>query len=139
MTTAFQSDAFQNNAFQIDAVAVTTTPPRGTVGWLTPYAKGRTKEEVRREREAYGILPKVQVIIEDVAALQAQQLALDEQQRFEQFQRELALANIEFDNRYLEALNAERERLIDAEIQRRMQQLVARRNMTALLMMASVA
>jgi len=67
MTTAFQSNAFQNNAFQIDAAA--TVPARGTAAWLSPalHARARTKEEVRLERERLGILPKTQVIIDDVA------------------------------------------------------------------------
>jgi len=45
-------------------------------------------------------------------------LHLDEQQRFEELTRELQLREIEFDSRYLEALNIQREALIDEEIGR---------------------
>lgn len=113
-------------------------PPSGGIP-ASAYARGPSKDDVRRSREVLGIIPKAQAIITDVARQQAELLRLDEQQRLEQLQRELALEGIEFDTRHLKALNAERERLIDAEIARRMQQLVARRNMTTLLMIAAAA
>ena len=57
-------------------------------------------------------------IIADVAARQAQTLERDEQKRFEELTRQLALERIEFRAAHLEALNRERERLIDLEIAR---------------------
>mgnify|MGYP001561717976 FL=1 len=76
----------------------------------------RTPHEIRKEREKWGILPKTQDIIEGVAQRQAEDLHLDAQQRLEELERELELAGIEWDGKYLTMLNAERERLINAEI-----------------------
>ncbi|WP_323165328.1 hypothetical protein, partial [Pseudomonas atacamensis] len=60
-----------------------------------------------------------QVILE-VAQQQAQRLELDRQKQFEELSRELRLRNIEWEGRYLESLNLERQRLIDLEISARL-------------------
>ena len=101
--------------FDVDSV------PRPSGGIPRDYQgpRRRTEEEVRHEREAYGILPKTARIIEDVAARQAESLAIlnfDEQQRFEELLGELTLEKIEWEGRYLELLNLRREALIDEEI-----------------------
>jgi hypothetical protein len=90
-------------------------------GW--EYARlGRRQlpEEVRKRREELGIFPKAAQIIEKVAERQAEHLGLDEIQRFEELARELELEGIEWQGKYLELLNLQRERLIDLEIGERL-------------------
>ena len=94
-----------------------SSPSQGYSGYET---KVRTKEEVRREREDLGILPKR--IIEEVAQRQAERLETDKQKHFEELNRELELRGVEWDSRYLESLNEVRERLINAEISLRLRQ-----------------
>ena len=70
----------------------------------------RTPEEIREARVKFGILPAR--IIEDVAARQAADYRLDDQQRMEELRGELRLQNIEMESVHLEALNARREEVI---------------------------
>lgn len=81
--------------------------PRGQAIWLQPF------EEIGRNRF---LKRRVRKIIEEVAIQQADNLHLDEQQRFDQLQAELKAENIEFQANYLEALNTYREMLIANEI-----------------------
>jgi hypothetical protein len=76
----------------------------------------RAEEELRREREQWGILPKVAQIVSAVAIRQADTLDLDAEQRLEELERELELAGVAYQTRYFELLNLQRQRLIDAEI-----------------------
>lgn len=69
-----------------------------------------------------GIPDEAVQIIDAVAIRQAEQLGLDEQQRFEELTRELELKGITYEIRYLKALNELRERLIDEEIGKRLRQ-----------------
>lgn len=79
----------------------------------------RTPEEIREDRRRHGIITRqAQAVIDAVAARQAETLRQDEQQRFEELERELALEGIQWETRYLEAMNAIRERLISEEIGR---------------------
>ena len=106
---------------------------------LPPYAHARpqTKEQKRKSREDFGIIPKE--VIAAVAQSQAERLEQDAQKQFEELSRELDLKGIEFDARYLEALNLQRERLIDAEIQRRLKQDLEDKQTMQLLMIAASA
>ena len=83
----------------------------------------RTEEDIRRDRERFGVLPEVATVIEEVARQQVKNLHLDEQQRLEQLERELQLQDIEWQAQHLELLNAIREQLIDAEIAERLHSL----------------
>ena len=107
-------------------------------GYTGHEIRRRTKKEIQEEREKLGILPKAQVIIEDVARRQAETLALDEQQRFEELQRELALEKIQFEGKYLEYLNARRQSLIDAEISRLIRDKMESEEVMTLMMMAAI-
>jgi hypothetical protein len=64
-------------------------------------------------------------------------LEQDAQKRFEELLRELELQGIEFDARYLEALNIQRERLIDAEIAARLRLIREDEELIILLLMAA--
>ncbi len=85
------------------------------------YPRAPTAEEIRKSREDWGILPRAAEIIGAVAKRQAEELGLDAQQRLEELERELEAANIEWESRFLTALNVERERLISEEIGARLQ------------------
>ena len=65
---------------------------------------------------------KAAKVIADVATRQAEGLRLDEQQRLEELTRGLELEGIQWDKRYLELLNTQRQQLIDAEIGRLLRQ-----------------
>ena len=114
--------------------------PSGGVPYRGHETRTRTKDEVRREREAYGILPKAAEIIEKVAIRQATKIEYDEQKRFEELARELEIARIAWEGRYLEALNARRQALIGSEVALRLQQkLLDEENTMILLVLASSA
>jgi len=87
---------------------------------------GWPAEEFRRAISGRGRLKKASTkaiqIIEEVAARQAERLEADKQRQLEELSRELELAKVKWEARYLRALNAKREMLIDAEIQRLMKQ-----------------
>ena len=141
MATAFQSNAFANNAFQIDVVDVNQAPSGG----VPAYPRAPTRKDIRKARERFGIpdekMLAAESVIAQVAAAQAKLLEYDAQKRFEELHRELLLRGIEWEARYLESLNLQRERLIDAEIAYRMA-LLQRNNKEAvmlLLMAAAVA
>ena len=111
-------------------------PSQGYSGYET---RTRTKKEIQEERERLGILPrKVERIIQDVALRQAQKLELDKQKQFEELSRELRVQKIEWEGRFLEVLNAEREKLIDREIAQRLRFRVQEENdLMALMVLAA--
>ena len=115
-------------------------PSQGYSGYET---RRRTRKEIQEEREKLRILPKAAAIIERVAERQATELAelkLDEQQRFEELQRELALESIEWDGKYLELLNTLREQLIRDEIAKLIRlKLEREENEMMVLLMAALA
>jgi len=128
--------------------AAVVAPERPAGGWPIPsgkkpyhrYPRLRTEDEIREERERLGILPKAAQVISDVAARQAAAMRYDEQRYFEELNRELELQNIEFEGKYLEALNIQRGKLIDAEIGRLLQEKFAMEDaeMVLLLLAASI-
>lgn len=86
-------------------------------GWeYARRSRKRLEEELRSEREQWGILPKAAQIVSAIAIRQADALDLDAEQRLEELERELELAGVAYQTRYLELLNLQRQRLIDAEI-----------------------
>ena len=97
---------------------------------------GRTREEIRRDRERFGIVAAR--VVASVAASQAERLEVDGHKRFEELLRELELRGLEFDARYLEALNEQRQRLIDAEIKVRLRQMLDDEMVVLMLLAAAV-
>lgn len=116
------------------------TPPRGNAG---PFGHGhgvrRTEADIRRAREKFGVLPKAQAVLEEIAKRQAEALRLDEQQRLEELHRELTLQGIEWDSRYLQALNDLRERRINAEIASLLKQKLDSEETVLLMLMAAAS
>lgn len=82
--------------------------------------RGRTREQLVEDRQRFGIPPKVADVIEEVAKRQAETLEPDEQKRFEELERQLALEKIAWNGKYLGYLNDARQKLIDQEIAERL-------------------
>ena len=114
-------------------------PSGGKPAYSGYETRKKTKEEIRREREDYGIIPRAAEIIEAVAERQAADYRQDEQQRLEELTRELELERLEFQSRYLERLNERRAALIIQETARLIQlKLKQEEEELMLLMMAAV-
>lgn len=104
-----------------DVVVVPTTAPSGGLVDLGSHRRKKTKEELAAEREKFGIPDLARIAIEEAAKRQALAQEDDAQKRFEELARELTLRGIEWDVRYLEAMNVIRERIIEEEARRTMQ------------------
>ena len=98
------------------------------------------KRDDELERPVDAIPEEAATIIEAVALRQSQedeQDRLDDAQRIEELQREFELRGIESQRIYFAALEAERNRIIDEELQRRLQLELDNQNATvALILMA---
>jgi len=106
-------------------------------GFYNYGGQRRTKEDIRKDRQRFGVIPPDAVkIIEDVATRQAESLKLNEQQRLEELTGELKLAGIEYRSAYLALLNQERERMIDAEIGRRIRESEDEKEIQIILLLA---
>lgn len=92
-------------------------PERFSGGWeYAKRARRRIEEELRLERQKWGVLPAAAQIISALAISQADELETDAEARLAELERELELAGIQYHAKYLEFLNIQRQRLIDAEI-----------------------
>ena len=124
---------------------VVIAPPRpsGGIPYTARDGLPRSKRDISRARKRFGLDDGADrevvaaTVIADVAARQALVLERDSQKRFEELLRELQLQGIEFDARYLEALNIQRERLIDAEIAARYRLIREEEELIILLLMAA--
>lgn len=116
-------------------------PPQGRAEWLADYLPDqRSPEDVRRARQRFGVIPPdVQETITEVAVRQAERLEQDKQKQFDELRNELKLRSLEMRAGYLEALAAERERLIEEEIKRRMARLTEDEQVILLVMIAAGA
>lgn len=142
---AFSRESFSTSAFSVSAfdfgeeVTVASARPSGG---FPAYDGGRTKREVTRDRERFGIPDEERLeaerVIREIALRQAQKLERDEQKRFEELSRELKLRKIEWEGRYLESLNIQRQKLIDDELYERFKRFRDEQDILLLLMMASV-
>ena len=101
-------DSFGAGAAAASAAAAATASPGG--GYWAREFKRRYKPKYERIPE------QIQEVILDVAERQVQRLEHDELKRLEELERELQLRGIEWESRYLTALNEEREFLINQEI-----------------------
>ena len=144
-SAAFDTDAFSENAFDFGTTPAVVVAPaaRGTFGWLQPYDRGRSRKEIAKDRERFGIPDEERLaaerVIASVAARQVARLERDAQKRFEELERELKLLDIEWESKYLDALNLERERLIDAELFTRFQRLRDEQEIVVMLMLVAAA
>jgi len=112
-----------------------TIQPSGGYEIARLGGRRRTPEDIRRAREEFGILPAR--IIEDVALRQAEDLRRDEQQRIDELRGELRLQGLEMESAHIEALNARRQALIDAEIGMRIRARMEAEEMAILMLLAA--
>lgn len=99
-----------------------------TTGSTTPVGGGyirhhpdyfrKSRKRIRKEREALGISAAILDLIDGVAKRQAEVVQSDPQKQFEELERVLEIADVEWQGRYLEVLNDLRERYISEEISR---------------------
>lgn len=105
----------------------------------------RTRKQVSDARKRLGLRDKfseeAESIIAQVAAQQAARLEQDKQKQLDELRGELKLRSLELEAGYLEALAVEREALIDAEIAKRLSEMIAndRALMMLILMAAAIA
>lgn len=102
-------------------------------GYQGHEVRHRTKEDVRKDREKFGVIP--QQVILDVARRQVERLELDKQKQFEELSRELKLNKLEWEGKYLESLNETRERLITLEIGMRLHKRIQEESDLIMLML----
>ena len=104
-------------------------------------ARTRTREELAKERERFGIPDTALEAINLVAAQQARRLELDAQKQLDELRGELKLRGLELEAGYLEALAQTREALISAEIAERMLERlkIQRKNEEIMLLLLTVA
>ena len=150
MSGAFQKSAFQNSAYQVDPSVLAGGggyhPSQGRSPeeiWAEVKARGtseqrqiqesKTPDQIRREREEYGILPKVQVVIDEVAQRQVERLETDSQKQFDELYGELKFNSIEWDTRYLQSLSVQRETLINEEIRKRLRNIQDEKDIVSIL------
>ena len=98
--------------------SIATTSEQNSGGWLD-YLKSqshRYSAKYQEEREKLGIDGEESAIIDSIAARQAKDLRLDEQQRLDELRGELQLRRIEMRSSHIEFLNVQRQHLIDEEI-----------------------
>lgn len=107
---------------------------------LREWRKWHRPEDEKRLRELR-VTPAVAEVIAEIAERQAQKLDLDEQQRLEELTRKLELKGLQWQGRYLELLNTQRQQLIDEEIGRLMRQKQAelqRRDEETILLLLTI-
>ena len=131
-TSAFSEAAFDFGAAQQQIIGGGYNPSQGYSGHET---RTRTKDDVRLERERLGILPAR--IIEEVAARQVERLETDAQKQYDELLRELELQGVQFEARYLEALTAYRDFLLNEEIARRLRQNINNEETMMLILIAA--
>jgi len=128
-------------------IAPVVTPPLVGGGYNPAqglYERKRTRKEISEARKKYGLDDRykgeeiVETILE-VAKDQAQSLQTEPAKQSEELSFALKIRGIEFDAIYLEALAAERQALIDAEIAIRLQQIEQEEEMLLLMMIAAAA
>ena len=97
------------------------------------------REFKRRYKPKYERIPEqIQEVISYVAERQVQRLEHDELKRLEELERELQLRGIEWESRYLTALNEEREFLINQEIGSLLRQKLENDQAALVLILSSI-
>ncbi len=125
----------------VDTPATPTMPKGGggyhpSQGYSGHEVQKRTKEDIRRDREKFGVIPKqVEKVINEVAERQALREEQDKQKQYDELAGELKLRNLEIESTYLEVLALQREILIAEKLEQ--MRLRQTQILTLLLMAAS--
>ena len=106
-------------------------------GYSGHEVQKRTKEDIRRDRERFGVIPKqIEKIIEKVAQRQALSEEQDRQKQYDELAGELKLQNLELEASYFESLALQREVLIAEKLE---EMRVRKVQILALLLLAAAA
>jgi len=116
------------------AASVAPSPGGSRGGFWERQFRETRRDRVRKAPDQ----EEIDKIIQEVAAEQVARLERDDQKRFEQLERELEFRGVEWEARYLEALNVRRELLIDQEIERLLRQKLDQDNQIILILMALI-
>lgn len=140
----FSTGTFSSGSFYTGEEIVSPSAASPLIGGGYAYSLPQSRTQIRLARRRLGLEDDyrteeelAQAVIADVAARQARTLERDEQKRFEELTRQLALERIEFRAAHLEALNRERERLIDLEIAKLLRKKLEDEEMLLMLLMVS--
>ena len=122
------------------------TAVRPSGGFPAGDDRARSREEISRARERFGLRDEVAQALAEVARRQAeadaaalgQQAEADGQKRFDELYRELQLRSIEFEARYLEALASLREGYAE-QARRNLLQRKQEEELMLLMMLAAAA
>lgn len=120
-----------------EAVAVVEERPAG--GFFAVGDKRRSKRDVDEDRRRFGISVPEEVaeVIERAAADQVADSVTDPKKQHRDLQMRLRVAELRFETRYLQALAAERERLIHEELARFAEMTrINNENVTRLMLLA---
>ena len=83
---------------------------------LPAFPSAQTRRQVAESRRRHGLPFDEADLVHEVAARQVERLELDEARQAQELAEELKLAQIEARTAHFEALAAERDRMISAEI-----------------------
>lgn len=137
--THFVLLGFWKGASDAAAPVVVTDQPSGGFEYARLGPRRRTDEDIRRDRERFGIPRRDAQIIEDVALRQAADYRLDAEQKAQELRAELKAQRIEMRAEHLAALNARREAVILEEISQRLLRLQSQQNETILLLLMAAS
>lgn len=118
--------------------AIETTPDAVRNFSLREWRQWRRPED-EQELQKRGLEPAAAEVIDDVAARQAADARLDDQQRLEELRGELRLKGLEMRSAHIEALNEHRAALIREELQAIFRKQQDDRDIAALLILAASA
>ena len=116
-------------------VTLPVVVPSGGRPQLTLRDEAQRQYRERQKRQKLQLIQAAREAIEEVARRQVERLELDEQKRFEELERELSLRSVEWEARYLDLLNEERESLIDEEIGRLLRRKIAEEDELLLILL----
>ena len=103
-------------------------------GYSGHEVRKRTKEDIRRDRERFGVIPKqVERIINEVASRQALRDEQDKQKQYDELAGELKLKNLSLETNYFEYLASQRT----AQIEEQMRLSKVKASIAILLMAAA--
>ena len=134
-TNFFDGPFFDGPFFDAQSLSIGGGGSSPSQGYSGHEVQKQSKEDIRRSREKFGVIPKqVERIIEEVSKRQALRDEQDKQKQYDELAGELKLKGIELESIYLESLSLERE----IKISEKLSLLELRRKQSiALILLAS--
>ena len=137
-TNFFDGPFFDGPFFDDQQIIVSGGGSNPSQGYGGHEVRHRTKEDVRRDREKFGVIPKrVEKVIQEVAARQAQSDEQDKQKQYDELAGELKLRNLALEAGYFDSLALEREVLVAEKLEKVEQMRLNKVRILTLLLMAA--